>query len=198
MEIISLRRPRFDVSICSTRRKKPTNPRLDVDGNGTVAVSDVILVSQHLDDTAPSTEEPAPVVETQPLEITFENALDLQPGVYQFTPNSYSVTGNDVIGDLWWGSVDGWGDPVKGYPAKAPKLLVVIELDPKPFSETVDGKLAIEYDPPDELLVQIGEKLRQGTEKGGSRDKEYDWTYVVYAGKALENRTHPGRLFEYE
>lgn len=47
-----------------------------------------------------ATKAPAPVVEIQPLEITFESAFDLAPGIYRFRPNSYSGTGDEVISDL--------------------------------------------------------------------------------------------------
>ena len=183
-------------------QRNPSNPRLDVDGNGTVSGSDLILVSQNLDDTAPPTEEPAPVVETQPLEITFENAFDLAPGVYRFRPNGYN-SGTDDLGDgiitsLPWGSVL-FGEEIEGLPPDVPKLSVYIELDPQPYEKMRNGKLAIEFEPVnDELLVEIGEKLREGTEQGGERGNKFTYTYIVYQGVVLENLTHPDRAFEYE
>ena len=50
----------------------------------------------------------------------------------------------------------------------------------------------------DELLVEIGERVREGTGQGGPRGNRYEYTYVVYEGIALENLTHPDRAFEYE
>lgn len=151
-----------------------------------------------------ATEEPAPVVETQPLEITFENAFDLAPGIYRFRPNSYNSgtgdLGDYVITGLLWGSVD-LGEEVEGSPPDAPKLTVYIELNPQPYEKMLNEKLAIEFQRladgtviVDELLVEIGEKLREGTEQGGERE----YTYIVYAGTALENLTNPDRAFEYE
>ena len=185
----------------------PTNRKLDVDGNGTVSGSDIILVSKHLDATAPPTEEPTPVA-SQPLEITFENAFDLTPGIYRFRPNSYNSRsgdlGDDVITGLLWGSV-GFGEVIEGSPPDAPKLSVYIELNPQPYEKMLNGKLAIEFERladgtviVDELLVEIGEKLREGTEQGGERGNRFTFTEIVYQGVALENLTHPDRAFEYE
>ena len=174
----------------------PTNPRLDVDGNGTVSGSDLILVSQNLDATVPPDEEPTPVA-SQPLEITFENAFDLPPGIYRFRSNGYN-SGDEVITSLHWGSVL-FGEEIDGSPPDAPKLSVYIELNPQPYVKMLNGKLAIEYEPVnDELLVEIGEKLREGTEQGGERGNRFTYTYIVYAGVALENLTNPDRAFEYE
>lgn len=154
------------------------------------------------------TEETAPVVETQPLEITFENAFDLAPGIYRFRPNSYSGTGDsgdEVITSLDWGSVNLFGEEIEGLPPDTPKVLVIIELNPRPYEKMLNGKLAIEFERlaagtviVDELLVEIGEKLREGVEQGGERGNRYEYTYVVYAGVALENLTNPDRAFEYE
>ena len=179
----------------------PTNPRLDVDGNGTVSGSDIILVSQNLDATAPPAEEPTPVA-SQPLEITFENVFDLTPGIYRFRPNGYfsgtDDLGDDVITSLNWGSVL-FGEEIEGSPPGAPKLLVYIELNPQPYVKMLNGKLAIEFEPVnDEILVEIGEKLREGTEPGGERGNRFTYTYIVYQGVALENLTNPDRAFEYE
>ena len=174
----------------------PTNRKLDVDGNGTVSGSDIILVSKHLDATAPPAEEPTPVA-SQPLEITFENAFDLPPGIYRFRSNGYN-SGDEVITSLHWGSVL-FGEEIEGSPPDAPKLSVYIELNPQPYVKMLNGKLAIEYKPVnDELLVEIGEKLREGTEQGGERGNRFTYTYIVYAGVALENLTNPDRAFEYE
>ena len=155
-----------------------------------------------------ATEEPAPVVETQPLEITFENAFDLAPGIYRFRPNSYSGTGDsgdEVTTSLDWGSVNLFGEEIEGLPLDTPKVLIIIELNPQPYEKMLNGKLAIEFERladgtviVDELLVEIGEKLREGTEQGGERGNRYTYTYIVYQGTALENLTHPDRAFEYE
>ena len=177
-------------------QRNPSNPRLDVDGNGTVSGSDLILVSQNLDATVPPDEEPTPVA-SQPLEITFENAFDLPPGIYRFRSNGYN-SGDEVITSLHWGSVL-FGEEIEGSPPDAPKLSVYIELNPQPYVKMLNGKLAIEYEPVnDELLVEIGEKLREGTEQGGERGNRFTFTYIVYQGVALENLTNPDRAFEYE
>ena len=154
-----------------------------------------------------ATEEPAPLVETQPLEITFDNAFDLPPGKYRFRPNSYNETGNpgdEVITSLEWGSIS-FGEEVEGSPPDAPKVVVYIELNPQPYVKMLNGKIAIEFERladrtviVDELLVEIGEKLREGTEQGGERGNRYEYTYIVYEGTALENLTNPDRAFEYE
>ena len=137
-------------------------------------------------------------VETQPLEITFDNALDLPAGIYRFRPISYNVSNDEFISGLNWGSVL-FGEEVEGSPPDAPKVLVYIELNPQPYEKMLNGKLAIEYLPDlDELLVEIGEKKREGTDKGGKRGNRFEYTYIVYEGTALENLTNPDRAFEYE
>ena len=99
---------------------------------------------------------------------------------------------------MHWGSVL-FGEEIDGSPPDAPKLSVYIELNPQPYEKMLNGKLAIEYKPVnDELLVEIGEKLREGTEQGGERGNKFTYTYIVYAGVALENLTNPDRAFEYE
>ena len=84
-------------------------------------------------------------------------------------------------------------------------MLVIIELNPRPYEKMLNGKLAIEFERlavgtviVDELLVKIGEKLREGTEESGERGNRYTYTYIVYQGVALENLTNPDRSFEYE
>ena len=158
-----------------------------------------------------ATEATQTPVTTDPeyLSLTLENAQSLTPGKYRFRPNSFSGSDNDfnefIIIDLNWGSVSLFGDPIAGYPEDAPKILVVIELEPQPFETMLDGRNAIEFERltdgtviVDELLVRIGEKIRQGTGQGGTRGNRFEYTYVVYAGVALENLTHPDRKFEYE
>ena len=62
-----------------------------------------------------------------------------------------------------------------------------------------DGRLAIECKPVhDELLVEIGKKLRDGTEESGERGNRYTYTYIVYQGVALENLRHTDQAFEYK
>ena len=180
----------------------PDNPRLDINGNGSIDGQDIILVSQHLGDTGINAKEPTPVVEPEYLELTYENAFDLPPGIYRFRSNGYfsgtDDLGDDVITSLNWGSVL-FGEEIEGSPPDAPKLLVYIELNPQPYVKMINGKLAIEYEPVnDELLVEIGEKLREGTEQGGERGNRFTYTYIVYQGVALENLTNPDRAFEYE
>ena len=161
------------------------------------------MVESVIPTPAENTEQITPEeTESEILEITFANALDLQPGIYRLKPSSYGEAGEgntDFIIDLWWGNVGAWGDLIEGYPADTPKILVSIQLNPQPYSKQIDGRLTIEYDPVvDEILVEIVKKLRTGTEKGGPRDNRYDYTYVVYEGKALENLTRPNRKFEYD
>ena len=146
-----------------------------------------------------ATESPAPVVEPEISGLTYTNAFDLQPGVYRLRPTSYDVVGDDVIGNVYWGSVSPWGEPIAESPPDAPKLLVTIEFDPQPYYQMLNGQLAIEYKPVnDEILVEIGDKLREGEETGGERGNRFTYTYIVYAGVALENLTNPDRMFEYE
>ena len=117
---------------------------------------------------------------------------DLPPGVYHFRTNSYNSgtgdLGDEVITGLNWGSV-GFGEEIEGSPPDAPKSQF-FELNPQPYVKMLNGKLAIEYKPVnDELLVEIGEKLRAGTEQGGERGDRFTYTYIVYQGVALDNLT---------
>ena len=157
----------------------------------------------------PIATEPTPVAEPEYLEITFENALDLAPGIYRVRPNSYNSGtddfNDDVVTGLNWGSVNLFGEEIEGLPPDTPKVLVIIELNPQPYGKMINGKLAIEFErladgtvKVDELLVEIGEKLREGTDQGGERGNKYDYNYVVYQGVALRNLTNPDRAFEYE
>ena len=191
-------------------QRQPANPRLDVDGSGVVDGTDIILVSNNFGELVSDTEQDLGIIETiEPTvvkpeipEITFENAEDLQPGTYRIIPTTHWETfeaGADFITSLEWGSVDSSGFPVKGYPADAPKISISIGLSPYPFSEQLDGKRTIEYEPEvDEILVEIVKKLSQREDKGGPRDNRYTVTYVVYEGKLLENLTRPDRKIEYD
>lgn len=173
-----------------------------------IACNDMHKTAMNLISEPVATEEPAPLVETQPFEITFDNAFDLPAGIYRFRPNSYNSADdldNEVITGLNWGSVNLFGEEIEGLPPDTPKVLVIIELNPQPYGKMLNGKLAIEFERladgtviVDELLVGIGEKLREGTEQGGERGNRYAYTYIVYEGTALENLTNPDRAFEYE
>ena len=155
-----------------------------------------------------ATEEPATPVETQYPTITYENALALAPGVYRFRPNGFSqiedFSGEGILEKLYWGSVGLWGELLKGSPADAPKILVAIDLNPQPYTNMADGTPAIESEVSDgvvivdELLVEIIEAQRESTEQGGERGNKYEYRYVSYEGKVLENLTNPDRAFEYE
>ena len=120
-------------------------------------------------------------METQPFEITFDNAFDLALGIYHFKPNSYSETGSpgeEVITSLDWGSVNPFGKEIQeAPPPDTPKVLALIELNSQPYVKILNGQLAIEYKPAlDELLVEIGGKLREETEQGGDRGNRYEYT----------------------
>ena len=189
-----------DLSLVSAAlgQANPDNPRLDVDGNGSVDGGDIILVSNHLGDTSVPTEEPTPAVESEYPEITYENAFDLEPGVYRMRPNSYSSRsagiGDDIISVLLWGSVGDFGVPIAGAPPDAPKILLVVGLDPKPYEKMLDGRLVIEAG--DEILVEIADKFLVLEETGGERGNRFTYEAVYYDGKVIANLTNPDRIFE--
>ena len=152
-------------------------------------------------------------VATEPeyTELTYENALDLQPGVYRMRPNDYyntsgAIGDEDIISDLIWGNISDFdASLIEGTPPDAPKVLLSIELDPKPFDRMLDGRKALEIARPptggyiiDEVLVEIGEKIRESVESGGTRGNRFEFTIVVYTGKLISNLTNPDRVFEYE
>ena len=150
-----------------------------------------------------ATEEPVFSVETEYPTITFDNAFGITPGVYRFRPNSYAESG-EFITEVYWGNIL-YGEPIGESPPDAPKVSVIISLNPQPYAKMLNEKLAINFARfpdgtvvVDELLVEIGEKKREGTEQGGKRGNRFEYTYIVYEGTALENLTNPDRVFEYE
>lgn len=71
-----------DLTLISTAigQKQPTNPRLDVDGNGIVDGADIILVSNNSDGLTPDTEDTSiPEIVFNPEPPTREESADFQP-----------------------------------------------------------------------------------------------------------------------
>ncbi len=143
--------------------------------------------------------------------LTFDNALDLRPGVrYRFRPTGYSE-GTDGLGDwqfheFFWGSIDaGVGQLREGFTMDSPKLAVIFNLTPKPYSYTLDGTPIVEWlrvdDAPDvfdEIVIEVNRKTREEVLLGGPRRNRFTYPLVVYEAVAIENLTHPDRMFEYE
>ena len=107
----------------------PANPRVDVNQDGSVNGQDIILVNNHIGDPT-TTKEPTPAVEPEYLKLTYENALDLQPGmVYRMRPNTYysmaaDIGSDEVIADLIWGNIDDLGgELIEGQPSDLKILL---------------------------------------------------------------------------
>ena len=145
--------------------------------------------------------EPMPKQGEYP-EITYANVLDLAPGRYRMRPAGYSETieGNDsIIVDMQWGTVDMWGSLYQGVAADAPKVSIHFELTKSPYSQTLDGKRVIEFEPEwDEIVIEIVSRSSVGKETGGSRGNRFEYDQVIYQATLMENLTHPDRKFEYE
>lgn len=143
--------------------------------------------------------------------LTFDNALDLSPGMrYRFRPRGYSE-GTDGLGDwqfheFYWGSVDeGVGQLREGFTMDSPKFAVIFNLTSKPYSYTLDGTPIVEWlrvdDAPDvfdEIVIEVNRKTREEVLLGGPRRNRFTYPLVVYEAVAIENLTHPDRMFEYE
>lgn len=152
-----------------------------------------------VDETSPASEIP---------EITFDNALDLMPGLYRLRPTAVWRTGvepNLFIFNVEWGNVRDFNGQLierDDFPADAPKIAVSILINPQPFYTTLDGEEVIGRDPDtrihDEIVVEIVSKHSEEEKKGGDRVNRFTYQYVRYSGKIIENLTNPDRLFEYD
>ena len=104
-------------------------------------------------------------------EITFENAHELRPGTYRFTPTSVARTENppdEIISQLLWGNVDWFGKLVRnrGFPEDAPKIRVNFHLRPSPYYANKFGVPVIAYEPgtwipTDEVLLRITKTIEK-------------------------------------
>ena len=143
-------------------------------------------------------------------EVTFDNVLNLKPGEkYRLRPSRMAEGKQDNFSDwrihyFWWGNVDeGPGRLLKDYTPDDPKVSVFFELNPQPYSETLDGKRVFERLPDgdfvfDEIVIQITKKVREGEKTAGTRDNKFTYSFAVYDVVVIKNLTHPDRTFEYE
>ena len=141
-------------------------------------------------------------------EITFENAHELRPGIYRFTPTDYyaesNELGEEVIQELIWGNVNHAGGPVKkiDFPEDAPKIRLTIYLTPTPYTENELGVPVIEVDDDwvvlDEVLVRIFFTIERTEKEGGERGNKFKYLNVRHKGAAMRNLTNPDRIFESE
>ena len=173
----------------------------------------VVPPSNRTPDIESSIEEYPMLTEVAPdtPEITFENVLNLSLGRYRLRPLTFSMIsdefGDSVIHRLYMGNIDSFtGDPYHpdGIAENVPKISSYIELDPKPYSHTLDRKPVIELDPSfsefarDEIVVEIYFKGDERIKDGGTRGNKYKYTEVIYRGIAIENLTNPHLKFEYD
>ncbi|RKU09180.1 hypothetical protein C6503_21820 [Candidatus Poribacteria bacterium] len=164
----------------------------------------------------PTTEQP-PVEPSMPEidertmypEITFENVLDLEPGVrYRMRPTSSSERSGaeGKISSVHWGSIDIKTRELReGFTDDDPKIFAAFyfvdtDTGEAPFAETLDGKKVIERDPVwDEIVIEIlWNRWGAVQETGGPRGNRFEFTLVEYNAILIENLTHPDRKIEYE
>lgn len=141
-------------------------------------------------------------------EITFENAHELRPGIYRFTPTEYYAEaddlGEEVIQELIWGNVGFLGNPVNkiDFPEDVPKIRVTIYLTPTPYKKSKLGVPVIEVDDDwvvlDEVLVRIFFTIERTEKEGGERGNKFKYLNVRHKGAAMRNLTNPDRIFESE
>ena len=98
---------------------------------------------------------------------------------------------------------------VKGFSPDAPKVSAHFILKPAPYAYTPEGEPVIkQYFPDseedlnrnDEIVIEIKQKIKQSehTAPGGRGRDPYIFNLVIYEAVAIENLTHPDRIFEYE
>lgn len=155
---------------------------------------------------------PAPIIAT----ITYENALSLEAGEkYRLRPDEmWTSTGpreNRQIRSLVWTNIDVSGNLLDrgNPPPDAPKIVVMISLDPPPYKYTTDGEAVIAEEDffdgvnlvtvySDEVVIEISRIANQEERKIGERGNKVPYTHIRYFGKIVENLTRPDVVFEYE
>ena len=144
-------------------------------------------------------------------EVTLDNVLNLKPGEkYRLRPSKIAE-GTEHFGDwriahFYWGNVEGGAGRLSpDYTPDDLKVSVSFVLKPQPYSQTLDGKPAIEFEKLpdggivfDEVVIQISKKVREGEKTEGPRGNKFTYTLVFYHIVAIKNLTHPDRTFEYE
>ncbi len=146
------------------------------------------------------------------LEITFENVLYLKVGErYRLRPTDLSGSGvgwnEAVLNTINWGNISHDESFVErsDFPADAPKIHFRLWItDPKPYFYTRDGIPIIEHgiirnqSISDEIIVEITRSHGVSETLGGERGNKFPYKIVSYEGVAIENLTHPDRVYEYE
>lgn len=159
-----------------------------------------------------STIEVAPPIETTRAEIpkiTFENALDLQPGNrYRFRPTHINAVNSHLKDEAWvntihWGNVL-YAEPFQraDFPDDAPKIALRIHPNNLNYYYTPDGEPVIEHAVEgaqglsDEIVVEIEKRHVITVSTGGENASQFEFHFVSYIGSVIENLTNPDLKFE--
>ena len=152
-------------------------------------------------------ETPIAPVEVVIEAVTFENVLDLAPGVqYRLRPiDAHEGKGDEgLLYSISWGSIDENRSLREGFTEDDPKIRAwfsMVNAGKVPYAKTLDGKPVIAKNPVwDEIVIEIVENQWGGgiQETGGPRGDRFEFTLVEYSAILIENLTHPDRKFEYE
>ena len=158
--------------------------------------------------TEPEVTEPEKI-QAEPEFITFENALDLQPGNrYRFRPTHINVVNSHLKDEAWvntihWGNVL-YAEPFQraDFPDDAPKIALRIHPNHLINYFTPDGEPVIEYaveggqERSDEIVVEIEDLHVIVPATGGEHGSQFEYTFVSYMGSVIENLTNPDLKFE--
>jgi hypothetical protein len=155
----------------------------------------------------PEVTEPE-MIQAEPIFITFDNALDLQPGkTYRFRPTHINVVNSHLKDEAWVNTID-WGNVLHDEPFQRgdfpdePKIELSITPNHLINYFTPDGEPVIEYaveggqKPSDEIVVEIEELHVIVPTTGGEHGSQFEYTLVIYRGSVIENLTKPDIKFE--
>lgn len=145
----------------------------------------------------------------EPEFITFENALDLQPGNrYRFRPTHINAVNSHLKDEAWvntihWGNVL-YKEPFQraDFPDDAPKIALRIHPNHLIYYYTPDGEPVIEHAVEgvqglsDEIVVEIEKRHVITVSTGGEKASQFEFHFVSYIGSVIENLTNPDLKFE--
>ena len=177
--------------------------RCDVNRDGVINIQDLTLVANHIgerSDYPELTEEVIP-------EVTFDNVLTLLPGEkYKLRFSDYRVTVNEfnepLVTHIYWGSVNGTGQLVKGFTIDDPKFRVSFYISPPIYYKTLDGERIFECEDMtdgkllcDEIIIMVQKGANKYT-RGSTGENRFTYTGLSYDTIVIGNLTHPDRTFE--
>ena len=191
--------------IVSVGSNDPRHTIFDFNGNGIIDEADAMLVMDNYGTTVAENPRPTPppIISDLP-EVSSLNATDLMPGErYRFQADSIARTsdkaGESIIAYLFWTNLyfSTQQDVPVTVPEGSPKIEVRFHLEPRIYQFSVDGVPAISdpnnrFQPRHErdyIVVEIIEKVEEVKARNGDIN-------VRYTVIAIENLTHPDRIFQ--